>query len=124
MIFMNDAYKANQIYQPYMESFLVMLSCLAPHLCEELWSKLGYETSITQAAWPTWDEKQLLKSEVEIAISINGKLRSTLTLPLNAPDETVIQSALALPIIQKQLEGKRIVKTIVVKNKILNIVIA
>ena len=124
MIFMNDAYKANQIYQPYMESFLVMLSCLAPHLCEELWSKLGYETSITQAAWPTWDEKQLVKSEIEIAISINGKLRSTLTLPLNAPDETVIQSALALPIIQKQLEGKRIVKTIVVKNKILNIVIA
>lgn len=124
MIFMNEAYKANQIYQPYMESFIIMLSCLAPHMSEELWSILGHSTSITQASWPTWDEQKLVQSNVEMAISINGKLRSTITLAIDSPDEFVIQSALSLPIIQKQLEGKTIQKTIVVKNKIINIVIS
>lgn len=123
MIFMNEAYKAEQIFQPYMESFLVMLSCLAPHISEELWSILGHKTSITQATWPTWDEQQLIQSTVEMAISVNGKLRSTLTLAIDSPDEFVIQSALSMPVIQKQLEGKKIIKTIVVKNKILNIVV-
>jgi leucyl-tRNA synthetase len=123
MIFMNEAYKAEQIYQPYMESFLVMLSCLAPHMSEELWAILGHKTSITQATWPIWDEQQLIQSTVEMAISINGKLRATLSFSIDSPDALIIESALSLPVIQKQLEGKKIIKTIVVKNKILNIVV-
>lgn len=124
MIFMNEAYKAEQVYQPYMESMLIMFSCLAPHVAEELWFHLGHKQSITQASWPTWDEQKLVQSSVEMAVSINGKLKTTIIMTLNASDEDILARVKALPVIQKQLEGKRIVKTIVVKNKIVNFVVA
>lgn len=123
MIFINDAYKATTIYRPYFEGFLQLLSCVAPHISEELWSALGHKASIARSTWPTFDEKKLIKNEVEMAISVNGKLRATLVLPVDLPDHEVIARAKQIEAIQKQLEGKTLVKTIVVKNKIVNLVV-
>ena len=123
MIFINEAYKSETIYRPYAESLIKMLSCIAPHICEEMWQKLGHTESITYAAWPTYDEKMLVDDEVEIAIQVNGKLRAKMTIAKDEDDEKVKADALAQENVKAHIEGKNIVKVIVVKNKIVNVVI-
>lgn len=123
MIFINEAYKSETVYRPYAESLIKMLSCIAPHICEEMWQKLGHAESISYAAWPTYDEKMLVDDEVEIAIQVNGKLRAKMTIAKDEDDEKVKADALAQENVKAHIEGKDIVKVIVVKNKIVNIVV-
>ena len=75
MVFINDAYKADEIKKTYVEGFVKLLSPVAPHLAEELWQLLGNEETIAYATWPTFDEEKLVESEVEIVIQILGKNR-------------------------------------------------
>ena len=88
-----------------------------------MWQKLGHTESITYAAWPTYDEKMLVDDEVEIAIQVNGKLRAKMTIAKDEDDEKVKADALAQENVKAHIEGKNIVKVIVVKNKIVNVVI-
>jgi leucyl-tRNA synthetase len=122
MIFVNEAYKAKTLYRPYAENLVKMLSCIAPHICEEMWQILGHDTTLAYEQWPTYDESKLVQSTVEIGVQVNGKLRAQITVNKDEDDEFVKAKALEQPNIQTHTEGKNIVKIIVVKNKIVNIV--
>lgn len=123
MIFVNEAYKAKTLYRPYAENLVKMLSCIAPHVCEEMWQLLGHEESIAYETWPTYDEAMLVQSTIEMAVQVNGKLRAKITVNKDEDDEVVKETALSQENVKTHTEGKNIVKVIVVKNKIVNIVV-
>ncbi|HDR7375911.1 MULTISPECIES: leucine--tRNA ligase [Bacillus cereus group] len=120
MVFINDAYKANTLPKEYVEGFVKMIAPVAPHIGEELWSKLGYNETITYASWPTFDESKLVEDEVEIVVQIMGKVRAKLTMSKDASKEEMEQ--LALEAIKEQIEGKTVRKVIVVPGKLVNVV--
>lgn len=120
MVFINDAYKAETLPKEYVEGFVKMIAPVAPHIGEELWSKLGYNETITYASWPTFDESKLVEDEVEIVVQVMGKVRAKLTMSKDASKEEMEQ--LALEAIQDQIEGKTVRKVIVVPGKLVNIV--
>lgn len=123
MIFVNEAYKAKTVYRPYAENLVKMLSCIAPHVCEEMWQLLGHDETLAYEPWPTYDEAMLEQSTIEMAVQVNGKLRAKITVNKDEDDEVVKQEALAQDNVKTHTEGKNIVKIIVVKNKIVNIVV-
>ena len=122
MVLTNEFYKADKIYIPYLEGFVKMLNCIAPHMGEELWQMLGHNEVIVYEPWPTYDESKIVLDLVNIAISVNGKLRATLEVKIDEDEEALKKMALDLEAIKKHTEGKEIKKIIVVKNKIVNIV--
>lgn len=123
MIFVNEAYKASSVYRPYVESLVKMLSCIAPHICEEMWQLFGNEESIAYASWPTYDPAMLIDENVDVVIQVNGKVRSKITVAKDEEDDVVKEEAMAQENVIAHIEGKNIVKVIVVKNKIVNIVV-
>lgn len=106
-----------------MKTFLIMLSPFAPHIADELWELQGFKGMANQQSWPKYDESKTVDSEKEIAVQVGGKLKTTVVIPMDADDETVKSIACADEKIQKILTGMEIVKTIVVKNKLINLII-
>ncbi len=106
-----------------LDPFVQLLSPFAPHIAEELWELLGHQESLSTAAWPTWDEKYLVESEIEIPIQINGKLRAKLLVPADADAATLQTLAAAHPNIAPQLAGKQIVKVVAVPGRMVNFVV-
>jgi len=100
-----------------------MAGAYAPHLCEELWEKLGYKESVSKCRWPSFDEDLTHDDEVTVVVQINGKLRGKLTVPAGTNKEELEKKALALPDVCKWLEGKTIVKLISVPDKLVNFVV-
>ncbi len=123
MIFINECYKAETLYKPYMEGFVQMFACYAPHLGEELWQFLGHDTTLTFEAWPTYDESKLVKNQVEMVVQVNGKVRGKFMANIDEDKKVVEEMALALPSVQAQMEGKTLRKLIIVPNRIVNIVV-
>ncbi len=123
MIFVNDCYKAKSIYLPYLEGLIKMLACLAPHIGEELWQILGHNETITYAKWPTYDPAKLEKQEIKMMVQVNGKLRDEILVNVNQSEDEIKELAINAPKAKKFIEGKQIVKIIVVKQKIVNIVV-
>ena len=123
MIFINECYKAETLYKPYMEGFVQMFACYAPHLGEELWQFLGHDTTLTFEAWPTYDESKLVKNQVEMVVQVNGKVRGKFMANIDEDKKVVEEMALALPSVQAQMEGKTVRKLIIVPNRIVNIVV-
>ncbi len=106
-----------------MKTLVQLLAPFAPHLTEELWQMAGHSESIFKSTWPVWDEEKLKSDTVTIVIQVNGKLRGQIEAERNASDDTVKEKALNEPKIQIYTEGKEIVKTVVVKNKLVSIVV-
>lgn len=123
MIFINEAYKVKAVYKPYAEGIVKMLSCIAPHICEEMWEKLGHEGTIAYEAWPTYEEDKLVVSTIEIAVQVNGKVRGRLSINKDQEAESVKQQALELENVKAHTDGKEVKKIIYVPNKIVNIVV-
>ena len=123
MIFINECYKADTLYKPYMEGFVQMFACYAPHLGEELRQFLGHENTLTFEAWPTYDESKLVKNQVEMVVQVNGKVRGKFMANIDEDKKIVEEMALALPSVQAQMEGKTVRKLIIVPNRIVNIVV-
>ena len=105
-----------------MKTFLALLSPFAPHIAEELWEIQGFEGIASLSAWPEYDEAKTLDDEKEIAVQVNGKLRSTVVVPAGCEDSVAVEAAMADPKVQKFTAGCAIVKTIVVKDKLVNII--
>ncbi len=103
--------------------FLALLSPFAPHITEELWQQLGETGLLSVAPWPTYDEAKTVESTVELAVQVNGKLKCTIKLAADADKQTAIDTALAEEKVQHAIEGKQIVKQIVVPGKIVNLVV-
>ena len=123
MIFVNDCYKAEHIYREYAEGFVKMFACFAPHLGEELWHEvLGHTDTIAYASWPQYDAQALVESEVEAIVQVNGKVRGKMMIPAGIDEESMKEKAMAIDSVKRQLEGKNILKVIVVKGKVVNIV--
>ncbi|MGN0995129.1 MAG: class I tRNA ligase family protein, partial [Butyricicoccus sp.] len=104
------------------KTLLKLLNPFAPHITEELWQMLGETSLLSLETWPDYDPDKTVDASIEIGVQINGKLRSTVKLPMDCEQQVAIDTALADPKIAAAVEGKNIVKTIVVKNKIINIV--
>ena len=123
MIFINAATKEDILPKEYAEGFIKLLSPVAPHISEELWNRLGHNDTITYEAWPAYDESKLVENTIELPVQVNGKVRATITIPVDANENEIKELAHANNNIKTQLEGKTVVKEIYVKNKIYNIVI-
>jgi leucyl-tRNA synthetase len=118
MALVNDFY-ANGCTKGDMKALVLMLSPVAPHICEEIWENLGFasEGMICQQKWPEYDESKTIAATVQLAVQVAGKVRANIIVPVDADDQTVVDTALAEPKIQKQAEGKTLVKQIVVRDK-------
>ena len=126
MTMVNEFY-ANGCTKGDLEYLCMLLSPFAPHIAEEMWEQLGfaaeYGKMAMQMPWPRYDEAKTVDAEREMAVQVNGKLRSTIIVPADADEETVVKAACADEKIQRQMQGMQLVKTIVVKNKIVNLIL-
>ena len=126
MTMVNEFY-ANGLTRGDFEKLLLMLSPFAPHMVEELWEQLGFAAQThkmcCQAEWPVYDASKTVASSVEMAIQVNGKMKGTVTMPVDSDEETVKAAALSVDKVQKATEGMQIVKTILVKNRLINLIV-
>ncbi len=104
------------------ESLLLLLAPMAPHITEELWQRRGLPYSIHQQAWPTWDEEVAREDSIDLVVQVNGKVRDRIRVPAGTDDETLSDLALASARIQQWLNGESPKKVIVVGGKLVNIV--
>jgi leucyl-tRNA synthetase len=128
MVFVNEFTSAEVRPVSALRTLLLLLNPFAPHLAEELWETLGtrfagFEERLAFAAWPKWDESKLVEDEVELAVQVNGKVRSHLVVKKDATKEAIEKEALATPRIQDLLGGKPVKKVIVVPGRLVNIVV-
>ncbi|MEA4947213.1 MAG: leucine--tRNA ligase [Oscillospiraceae bacterium] len=118
----------NQFYQNApsrgdIKALLTLLSPFAPHIAEELWEIQGFGDMACRQSWPEYDEAKTLDDEKEIAVQVNGKVRSAVSIPMDCADETALAAAMADEKVKKAMAGMDVVKTIVVKNKLVNIIL-
>ena len=123
MIFVNAVYKEGKCPKAYAEGLIKTLSCICPHIGEEIWSILGHDTTIAFEPWPTYDEKLTADDTVEIVVQVNGKLRGKITVAIDMPAAEAIALAKADEAVAAAIEGKTVIKEISVPNKIVNIVV-
>ncbi|GEK59589.1 leucine--tRNA ligase [Marinococcus halophilus] len=122
MVFVNEANKQETLPKQELKGFLQLLSAIAPHLAEELWSRLGEEHSISRSSWPVHDEQMLIEDEIEIIIQVNGKLRAKAVVPRDADEKDLESTAMEQEKIVQELEGKTVRKVIAIPGKLVNIV--
>lgn len=123
MVFVNEAYKVDDLPLEYMEGFVKMIAPLMPHLAEELWSQFNESETITYQPWPTYDEKALVEDEVEMIVQVNGKVRAKIKMAKDADNKDVEDAALANEHVHSFVDGKDVKKVIVIPNRIVNIVV-
>ena len=123
MIFVNAVYKNGSCPKEYAEGLIKMLSCISPHIGEEIWSILGHDDTIAYESWPTYDEAELVEDTVEIAVQVNGKVKAKLNIAKDEAKDKVLADAKAEESIAKLIDGKTVVKEIYVPNKLVNIVV-
>ncbi|MEG1495006.1 MAG: leucine--tRNA ligase [Bacilli bacterium] len=124
MIFVNAVFKEKAISREYAEGFVKLLNPVAPHITEEIFHTfLGHEESITYCSFPTYNETKLVENEKEIAVQVNGKVRSTIFVKENDTEDMIIEQATSAENVLKHIQGMNIVKVIVIKGKIVNIVV-
>ena len=123
MTFINEAYKQDEIFIDYACGFIQLLNPIAPHITEEIWALLGVDTELTYSAWPTFDEAKLIDETLTVIAQVNGKLRGKLEVPAHISKEEMQELALANANVKNFIDGKEIVKVIVVPGKLVNIVV-
>jgi len=125
MVFVNEVYKNGTCPREYAEGFIKMISCITPHVGEEIWQILGHDNTIAYESWPTYSEEKCKDSQVTFAVQVNGKMRGTVEMEADLDNDTVVKNVLADEKIARFLEknGGNIVKTIVVKNKLVNLIV-
>ena len=123
MIFVNEVYKVGYCPKEYAEGFVKMISCITPHVGEEMWQILGHDNTIAYEAWPTYDEEKCKDDTVEIVAQLNGKVRAKLQVPADIQKDEAIALAKADEKVAAGIEGKTIVKEIYVPGKLVNIVV-
>ena len=125
MVFVNEVYKVGTCPREYAEGFIKMLSCITPHVGEEMWQLLGHDKTIAYEPWPAYEEAKCKDAEVTIAVQVNGKMRGTVLMDADLDNDTVVANVLKNEKIAAFLakQGGKVVKTIVVKNKLVNLIV-
>ena len=123
MIFVNEVYKVNKLPRSYAEGFVKMISCITPHLGEELWQLLGHNNTLAYEPWPTYIEALTKNDEITVVVQVNGKIRDKLLVANNTSKEELEKLALSSEKIIANLNGQTPKKVIVVPNKLVSIVI-
>ena len=126
MAMVNDFY-AKGLSKGDLEVLLKLLSPFAPHMVEEMWEVMGYAAKYgkmcMQMPWPEYDESKTIDAVAEIAVQVNGKLKGAVTVPTDSDEQTVVAAAMELDKVKKSTEGMSVVKTILVKNKLVNLIV-
>ena len=123
MVFVNEVYKAGTCPRAYAEGFIKMISCITPHVGEEIWQRLGHEDTIAFESWPTYDEKECVEQTVEIALQVNGKIRNRISVAADISAADALAAAKADERVAPAQEGMQIVKELYVPGKLVNIVV-
>ncbi len=124
MIFINAVYKEEVYPLEYAKGFVKLLNPVAPHIAEELWHEvLKMDEDLSYAKWPEYDEAKTIENEKEIGVQVNGKLRASIIIADNEDEESIKEKALSSDNVKKHIDGKTVVKIIVIKGRIVNIVV-
>ncbi len=123
MIFVNEAMKLEDRPCRLLEPFVLLLAPFAPHITEELWERLGHSTSLAYEPWPAYDDQKTIESTIEIVFQVNGKLRSKVYVAVDTDEKELEMIALEDSNVKRHLDGKKIIRRIVVKNKLVNLVV-
>jgi leucyl-tRNA synthetase len=121
MALVNDFY-ANGASRGDMKALLLMLSPFAPHMCEELWEMAGFGGEVCLQAWPEYDESKTVAATVQMAVQVSGKVKANIIVPAEATDEEIVAAALADAKIAKLAEGMTLIKTVVVRGKLVSLI--
>ncbi|NLL39064.1 MAG: leucine--tRNA ligase [Clostridiales bacterium] len=122
MALVNEYYE-NGASRGDLKALLLMLSPFAPHIADEIWERLGFQGMASMQPWPKYDEEKLVDAEKTIAVQVNGKLKTTIVVPVDSEDSAVVQAAVEDEKIKRILQGMDLVKSIVVRNKLVNLVL-
>lgn len=123
MTLLNDFNKKGSITEDEFRTYLILLNPVAPHITEELWQLKEYQGKISDAQWPLYEEEKTVDNEIDLPIQVNGKLRSTIRISVEASEDEIMERVNKDEAVLKHLEGKNIVKKIYIKGKIFNIVV-
>ena len=123
MIFINAVYKENVFPLEYAKNFLKLINPIIPHVTEELWSMLGESNTIAYEKWPTYDESKIRDDSYEMVVQVNGKVRGKIEISSNTSEEEMVDIALGIPNVNANIQGKEIIKVIVIPKKLVNIVV-
>lgn len=123
-----DPYKGEQkkrvaLFKKGVETLILLLNPIAPHICEELWSELGHKELLVKHSWPEADERALQRDKFLLVVQINGRLRARLMANVGATEEEVIKLALSHPNVQEHIKGKKLKRRIYIPDKLLNLVV-
>ena len=122
--FTNAAYKEANLSKATVETFVKMLSAYAPHLCEELWERLGHEQTLAYEPWPEYDPALVREEMVTVSVQVNGKMRGSVEVEASAAEDVVLTAARELENVRKYIDGKTIRKQVYVPGRIVNFVVA
>ncbi len=123
MVFVGEVQRMERRPRALLEPFVLCLAPFAPHIAEELWHRLGHTTSIVLERFPDYDPQKATPRQVEVVFQVNGKVRAKVQLPIGLPEEELERRALEHPTVQRFIAGRTIQKTIVVRDRLVNIVV-
>lgn len=121
--YQSDSTQYTRVLGEALKQIVIMLSPFVPHFCDELWESIGETGYVSEQEWPVYDEKYITTDDVVMAIQVNGKMRGSIEVERETSKEEIEKLVLAVPNVVKHIEGKELVKLIVVPNKIVNIVV-
>ena len=123
MEFVNAAYKVDAVDRAVVEQFVLLLSPFAPHLCEEIWERLGHRETLAYEPWPVHDESLLVEQTIEIPVQVSGKVRGVITVAADAGKDAVLEAAQTDPKVKSHIGDKKVVKAIYVPDRMVNLVV-
>jgi leucyl-tRNA synthetase len=122
MVFVNEFINADEKPRQAMESFLILLAPLAPHIAEEMWSRLGHPDTIAYEPWPAYDESKIAEDEIEIVLQVNSKIKGKVMVPAGIDTPDLEKIALDNDLIRNLIEGLTVRKVIAVTGKLVNVI--
>jgi leucyl-tRNA synthetase len=123
MEYVNELKEQGANHKALIEPLIILLAPYAPHVTEEMWEVLGHKQTVFQARWPSYDERLVSAGDVEIAVQVNGKLRSRLTVPRGMAEKDVMDRVLADEVVKKFVDGQKLKKVIYVQDRLVNLVV-
>ncbi len=123
IVWVNEAGKAPTLGRDQIDRFLLILAPFAPHICEELWQRRGHTAPLAGEPWPQWDETLVRDEAIEIAVQVNGRVRGRITVSADATDEQIVADAQRSPNVARELSGRTIRKSIIVRGRLVNLIV-